>query len=151
MRWLGVIATTLVIGGAARVTSAQSPPAPTLSVELGQIAGTKGTAQIPANWPELGSTPFTIYNHYEVASAKTLTLSSTKVSEKLVDGSTFEAGFTQVGTAPNVTWKVEITIKDSSGVLLSTGKYPAPTVKAKVFPISLPYKDGNLVIGLRPS
>jgi hypothetical protein len=152
LRWISVAAVASSITVFSAGTFAQAAPAPaTIDVELTQIAGTNGTAQIPAGFPELGTAPWNAYNHYEVISTTKLSLPlSTKITQALVDGSTVEA--TLVPPPANATDKsnkVEVTLKDKNGATMSKGKYPVLAKGAKFLPVSVPYKTGNLVVAFK--
>jgi hypothetical protein len=142
LRWLGVVSMTLVVGTAsAAITGADDA-----NVELTLLHGTKASASaIPSGWPELSNPPFNAYNNYSVLSTKTLPLKKgTATKESLPDGSSFEA--TLIDVAPKV--KVELVIKDHKGAQVSKGTYSSPKGK-KFLPVSMPYKGGSLVIGLK--
>lgn len=144
LRWIGVAVMTLGVGTASAQGSAQS--ANNANFELTLLHGTKGDAgTIPSGWPELTSPPFNAYNHYEVLSTKTLTLTKGSASkEALPDGSTLEA--TLVDTTPKL--KVELVLKDNKGAQISKGTYSTPKGK-KFLPVSTPHKGGALVVGLK--
>lgn len=144
LRWISVVAMTL---GAVGTASAQDAGTTnTANVELTLFHGTKADAgSIPSAWPELTSPPFNAYNHYEQLSTKTLALTKGNASkESLPDGSTLEA--TLLDTNPKV--KVELVLKDSKGAQISKGTYSSPKGK-KFLPVSTPYKNGALVVGLK--
>ena len=152
LRWMSVAAVALSITVSSAGSFAQAAPAPaSIDVELTQIAGTAGTAQIPAGFPELGSAPWNAYNHYEVISTTKLSLPlSTKVTQALVDGSTVEATLVPPPTnSADKSNKVEVTLKDSKGATMSKGKYPILAKGSKFLPVSVPYKTGNLVIAIK--
>lgn len=142
LRWISVLAMTLGVGTA----SASIRGADEANVELTLFHGTKADAgTIPSGWPELTSPPFNAYNHYEQISTKTLALKKGNASkESLPDGSTLEA--TLVDTNPKV--KVELVLKDNKGAQISKGTYSSPKGK-KFLPVSTPYKNGALVVGLK--
>lgn len=141
LRWLAVAATTLAVGSA----SAALRGAGDADVEITFFHGTKGTDSIPPGWPELKDPPFNAYNHYEAIGNKTLALKKgTPTKESLPDGSSLEVTLAEV--APKV--KFELVIKDSKGAQVSKGTYAAAKGK-KFLPVSTPYKNGSLVLGVK--
>ena len=150
LRWMSVAAVALSITVSSSGTYAQSAPA-TIDVELTQIAGTNGAKQVPAGFPELGNAPWNAYNHYEVVSTTKLSLPlSVKVTQALVDGSTVEATLVPPPTSSSdKSNKIEVTLKDSQGATMSKGKYPILPKGSKFLPVSVPYKNGNLVVAFK--
>lgn len=146
MRWLGVAFAVVAATASAQGADAGPPPA-SLDITFAQVAGGPGAPSVPKEYPELATPPFNTYPHYEVASTKTVSLPVTvKVTETLVDGSSFEATLVDVPAA-----KVDIVVKDSTGATLSKGRYTVPPKTAKpatLYPISVPYKNGNLVVAV---
>ena len=146
LRWLGATAVvgalTTLAGGSMAGPDAGTPPT-SVDIQLTQLVGGPGDKSVPADWPMLAAPPWNTYPHYEVSSTKKLSLpSTTKVTETLIDGSTFDA--TYLDTTSN---KVEIVLRDASGATLSKGKYGI-TKGQKFLPISIPYKTGNLVVAV---
>jgi len=145
LRWLAIGGAALALCTAAPSVDAQGAPA--ISVTFAQIAGGPGTPSVPPQYPELATPPFNTYPNYTVVSTKTLTLPLTvTMTEKLLSGDTFEATLVAVPAG-----KVDIVVKDAKGAVLSKGRYTIPPKTAKpstIYPISVPYKVGNLVVAI---
>jgi hypothetical protein len=139
LRWIAIAATMLSVGTSSAAGGNQD-------IELTLFHGTKAAAEsIPAGWPELKDPPFNAYNKYEQLSTKTLALTKgTATKESLPDGSSLEA--TLIEVAPKV--KVELILKDKKGSQVSKGTYSAAKGK-KFLPVSTPYQNGALVIGVK--
>ena len=146
LRWLLVVGAVSAMTVSAHGADAGPPPA-TISITFAQIAGGAGAPSVPKDYPELSTPPFNTYPHYEVVSTKTLVLPVTvKSTETLLTGDTFEVTLVDVPQQ-----KVDIVIKDPKSNVLSKGRYTIPAKIAKpnnLYPISLPYKDGNLVVAI---
>jgi hypothetical protein len=148
LRWLCVVGAVTVMTATAH--GADAGPAPgTISVTFAQIAGGPGPASVPSAYPQLAMPPFNTYPNYSVVSTKTLVLPVTvTMTEPLLTGDSFEATLVNVPQQ-----KVDITVKDSKGNVLSKGRYTIPaktTPPSNLYPISLPYKNGNLVVAITP-
>jgi hypothetical protein len=146
LRWLCVLGAVSAMTVSAHGADAGPPPA-TISITFAQVAGGSGGASVPKDYPELATPPFNTYPHYEVASTKTLLLPVTvKSTETLLTGDTFEVTLVDVPLQ-----KVDIVVKSAKGDTLSKGRYTIPPKAGKpnnLYPISVPYKDGNLVVAI---
>ena len=146
LRWLSVVGAVTVMTASAHGADAGPAPA-TINITFAQIAGGTGTPSVPKEYPELATPPFNTYPHYEIAATKTIMLPVTvKQTETLLSGDSFEATLVDV---PNA--KIDIVVKNAKGDTLSKGRYPVPakTVKpSTIYPISVPYKEGNLVVAI---
>jgi hypothetical protein len=146
LRWLCVVGAVTAMTVSAHGADAGPPPA-TVSITFAQVAGGAGAASVPSSYPELSTPPFNTYPHYDVVSTKTLVLPVTVTStETLLSGDSFDVTLVDVPLQ-----KVDIVVKDAKGVVLSKGRYTIPAKTAKpnnLYPISLPYKSGNLVVAI---
>jgi hypothetical protein len=139
---------TISSSGAFAAPIGESPTAAaSVVLEFDVIQGEKtGKSSLPAKYPSLAKAPWNTYDTYSITQTKKLTLVlGNGVVETLPDGSTVEATLMPAKSAPKVT--IDLVVKGRTGVQLLKSTWSSPKGQPYL-PLSLPYKDGNLVPGL---
>jgi hypothetical protein len=120
----------------------------TAKMELALLYGVNdGTKQVPADYPELKDAPWNAYDHYTVISVTKLTLEAEKtVTNSLAAGWTLDT--TLIPTKDKDVIKVQIVLRDPQKAQMASGKYSIGKGK-HILPVSLPYKQGRLVLAMK--